>query len=1224
MQGYNQYLGKIEVGLGEVKYVPVHWDVNVTSLNQKSPYYQLNITANTTDEIPPINFYQDMNYTTVKVYEYESLGCPAYATNGTDVTQLLCSLDTSLGQSYDNTTFEAALEPGGKLWIEFNCTPGDTRLTHIVFRWEADGTTTVMADVWNGSKWRNWYDEFVVGENVTESELQIISNELGLTDESKCVVYITNTGNSTLYLDYIFDERYFVRKVKISDIEWHTKDGNVFNISVVIANPFNYVYKGNLTLNLTDGSQVYYSNTTNLTFGKGIARVWFYNINLSSLSYNHYKWIAKLKLNTTESDSRWELFEYARPHLYIYAPPRMCPNSTDYVIVDYQRTLEDVADINISVNVPSGWSVSPPYYYFHRAREKELHVKFNITSPSTSENATVNVTIFTSYEDTELNFTTRKSFVVKNGIQPVIEIKRETPAWVAPDKVFESALIIHNKGCAPTTEPITLKEKISSGWTPANPTLSSNLQLIGSQVDLENNEITWQIGYISPGEYGVARYQVKSPTSLSTPGSFEWELSYEDLDVKEYKPHEISTANYTQESHLEYDLIVYQLPEFPWEEPRSFQPNYAYNFSLVVRNIGDVNATNWTVYLDIPDFCEIKYATGDVQGNLIIWNLTELGSRERELLNFSLNCTKLGRFELKPYAIRDTRGSAFYQENLLLSCAGIECSQTYIHTFQHPSMPYEYISWFGIYHEHNFTGYNLSIGEMKIEISKDNNEWEVVHEYYTFEPKEEAIWANYTISEETGKYFVNPTRKIRIYGHADATYRPFANVSVTKLAYRWSYGKLFNESTGLFVKSKIYTYVPLLENATLWINGNSSKDAGGWGESFVFGVKTRDRFGRNVTVYAWHRVVGGSWQFMGKKTCENCLNWTQLNFTYDYQPTDIETWEFKFNASNEDGDNEIYGKIYKVEKDDVKIDLIKPENEQIVNRSSTTVFAVRLFDLDNQSYPTGTTGKVYISIFDISTYETTPPILSSSDGWLNRTIENEDWCSDKTKYYLGKHSWYAVTSGDPYIKDNSSYKWNFTLKGELTNTIISPIGVNFSYELDNTITIKGSVVDDCGDTVTDATVYFNLTNGNYVYKCIATIVGNEYHCDFKPQEVDAPLGWYNITMHSNKTLHWDGLAIVKNAFYLASVPDVNASVSPQTGAWGQSPFNFTSYITDEDNDTVYIKFYIKKGAGAWNLEYEDSCDHCMNYKAFYQRNFTCNATQSDVGIWYFRVNVSDV
>ncbi|RLG16179.1 hypothetical protein DRN62_04005, partial [Nanoarchaeota archaeon] len=810
----------------------------------------------------------------------------------------------------------------------------------------------------------------------------------------------------------------------------------------------------------------------------------------------------------------------------------------------------------------------------------------------------------------------------------MLEVIRETPKYMAKDSVFESALVIHNRGCVDTYSNITIVENLSAGWTPANPSLLGDVELISASVDLENNLITWVIAPLEVNKYVIATYQVKAPPVYPTTGYLKWNLSYDDFNFEEFDDFEVHTYNYTSESHLEYDLQVEQQSEYPWYEPRSVQPNKTYNFTLIVRNIGDVPAVGWNVSLPIPSSCNVTWTDGswDEQSRIIEWTLPQIGVRETAELNFTLNCTKLGKMVFKPYGVRNTVNSTYYEDIVNYTCQGESCGKSITHTFQHPNKPYERMGWFAVYFLMNSSGYNVTVSQYRINTTNDFGDTFVVYGGHFFSAVNINHSINYSIPEYDQWSFRNTDRLFGLYSEASATYNPNTTLNLTKIAYIWNYGKLFNETQDLFAKVKVYSYVPLLENATLLIDGNSSETVGGWGEEFNFTVMVRDRFGRNVTVYAWHRKVGETWQLINYSLCEDCLQWTQMNFTYDYQPQNISTWEFKFNASNEDGNSEIYGHTYTVEKDDVQVTNIIPVQDAIVNRSSSSTFSIRIYDTDNESYPDGTTGKIFISIFDVDTFESSPPILSSTNGWINRTMSNSDWCSDETKYYLGVHSWYGATSGDPYIKDNESAKTNFTLMGELTANLLSPDG-SMNYTRDDQynylIQFNGTVFDDCGNQKTDVNnfpVYFKVQNGNYVQTFTATTSGNYYVYTWNPDE-SAPLGWYNVTMIATHAggKYWNGTFFLENAFFLASIPQLdNPQASPNPGGWGESPFNFTVNVTNVDNTTTTIYLWLKNSTVDWYIENYTTCSYCSNFTYFYQKNFT----KYNIDTWYFRFNAT--
>ncbi|RMG91125.1 MAG: hypothetical protein D6706_18540, partial [Chloroflexi bacterium] len=775
--------------------------------------------------------------------------------------------------------------------------------------------------------------------------------------------------------------------------------------------------------------------------------------------------------------------------------------------------------------------------------------------------------------------------------------------------VLTPRIVIHNKGCKKEEGQIYIRESLKPGWTPANPQVSGDGTEINSSVDLENNIIEWYVQMFDPREYTIVTYQLKAPPAYGDVGWAMWNASYKGVRISEPKKHTIQTANYSGESHVEFFLTANQLEEFPWPETRSIMPNYAYNYTLTAKNVGN-DVQNWTVYLPIPSYCNILHTyNGSAQGQTAVWNLTDLGIKSTKDLIVELNCTKVGTFEFKPFAVRNTTAYASYVDFPGYRCTGQSCTSEQTHSFQSPGQNYERLVSQNITFNFTSSGDNVSIAQFALRL-----DGKPVYENYWLGKGADTKTLN--LSEELW----GSQHTLRLESYSTAMYGANTSLNISSMGYTWEYGRLFNESQRLFADIKVYEYIPLMQNSTLYINGNSSRTTGGWGEEFKFSLWVRDRFGRNVTVWAWHKIIGQGWKLIGNTTCVDCLSWTQLNFTYDYLPTDINTWQFKFNATNADGNNTLDGFVYVVEKDDVTLSLKDPVNTGIVNRSASTRFATRIYDTDNKTYPDGTIGKTFISIFDQNTFESAPSPLSASAGWLNRTITNAEWCADEGKYYLGNHSWYTATTGDQYIKDNSSYKWNFTLKGTLSNTITKLIGENVSKEYNSTFTIEGYVTTDCGVTTTTPTVRFNVTHGGYYWECIGTPVGSVYQCNFPT--ASAPYGWYNITMESNQTLYWNGLATHNAAFYLASVPDVNASADKLEAPWGASPWNFTSYVTDQDNDTDTLRFWLKKGAGSWNNEKTFSSSHNNNARFYYERTFSCPAP-NDIGTWYFKTNVTD-
>ncbi|MGB9693770.1 MAG: hypothetical protein ACPLYF_02900, partial [Fervidobacterium sp.] len=397
-------------------------------------------------------------------------------------------------------------------------------------------------------------------------------------------------------------------------------------------------------------------------------------------------------------------------------------------------------------------------------------------------------------------------------------------------------------------------------------------------------------------------------------GNLRYNVSWDSKSLQE-EPFSIQTFNYTSESHLEFDLEAIQQEEYPWPEPRSAQLNKNYNYSLKVTNIGDITASGWNVTLLVPSECNVTaiYNSGswNETSRKITWQLPDLGVYSSTRLNFTLNCSSEGKKVLIAEGIRDTRIETSFTNDTNIGCVGSSCSLTQSYTFTKPlNARYEKLKEINFLISYDWKGQNVTIAQGYVNFTDDTNAWKLAWQNYSFVTANGKVWSNYSIDESEQSNYVQSSRNIGINSYVDSTYNSQGNVTVEKISYTWKTGKLFEEKQELFTKVKVYTYTPLLANATLYINGDSSRITGGWGEEFNFSVLVRDRFGRDVTVYAWHRKGTQPYALIGSWICSNCLQWTLHNFTYDYVGTDIGSWDFKFNATNADGSSELAGYGY--------------------------------------------------------------------------------------------------------------------------------------------------------------------------------------------------------------------------------------------------------------------------------------------------------------------------
>ncbi|MEM5844548.1 MAG: Ig-like domain-containing protein, partial [Candidatus Aenigmatarchaeota archaeon] len=723
----------------------------------------------------------------------------------------------------------------------------------------------------------------------------------------------------------------------------------------------------------------------------------------------------------------------------------------------------------------------------------------------------------------------------------------------------------------------------------------------------------------------------------SQQGSLRYNVSWEGKSLEEEKAYFIQTFNYTEESHLEFDLEVLQQADYPWPEPRSAQLNKNYNYSLKVTNIGDSLANNWNVSIKIPESCEVKqvYNSGfwNETSRKITWQLPDLAVYSSVRLNFTLNCSSVGKQVFIAEGIKDTREETSFVNDTNINCFGSSCSLTQAYSFTKPNNArYEKLKEANFLISYEWKGQNVTIGQASVSFADDLLNYKIAWQNYSLGSSNGKVWGNYSIEESKQENYILASRNIAINAYADATYEPKANLTVEKIAYTWKTGKLFEENQELFAKIKVYTYTPLLENSTLYINGDKTRTIGGWGEQFNFSVMVRDRFGRDVTVYAWHRKGIADYSLIGSWICYSCLEWTQVNFSYDYVGSDIGSWDFKFNASNADGTSELSGYGYTVEADEINVYNITPSWNSIVNRSQLTNFVLQVWDRDNQSYPgyllpgqaDEGRGKIFISKFGSpETFDSSPAISANETGHLVRSMQNssDSWCK-VSDYYLGQNYWKGGVSGATTYKDNITEIMSFWLMGDLSNSYLTqPLGEQ-NFTRGQTINFNGVIKDDCNDIKSDAAKFgaeYRISHGETTYVIVSDLTSASWQV---PQ--DAPLGWYNVTMiafaeGSEAGKYWNGTFFKENAFFIATVPKLeNPEVQPLVGSWEIKPFNFSVFVTSEDGETVLIKLWLKNSSIDWYVENSSYCINCNNYFFLTQKNFTCE----NIGEWQAKFNAS--
>ena len=195
---------------------------------------------------------------------------------------------------------------------------------------------------------------------------------------------------------------------------------------------------------------------------------------------------------------------------------------------------------------------------------------------------------------------------------------------------------------------------------------------------------------------------------------------------------------------------------------------------------------------------------------------------------------------------------------------------------------------------------------------------------------------------------------------------------------------------------------------------------------------------------------------------------------------------------------------------------------------------------------------------------------------------------------------------------------SFTVSAQDFNAIIDSANTNYTQGV--SIGLRGNTTDDCTNNMTGlSTIYFNLTNQRTgtTETCASTEEEGDgwYNCTWDSSGKDT--GYHTVTMFSNESYYNYGNTTT--TFYLSSTPVFeDETVLPATGGWGASPYNYTVNITDVDNDTLTISFWLN-GTGLWVEDDTGQCENCSDTVMNFTNTYTC----SDMGAWYYKFNTTD-
>jgi 5-hydroxyisourate hydrolase-like protein (transthyretin family) len=242
----------------------------------------------------------------------------------------------------------------------------------------------------------------------------------------------------------------------------------------------------------------------------------------------------------------------------------------------------------------------------------------------------------------------------------------------------------------------------------------------------------------------------------------------------------------------------------------------------------------------------------------------------------------------------------------------------------------------------------------------------------------------------------------------------------------------------------------------------------------------------------------------------------------------------------------------------------------------------RVFNIDNSSYvPAGVNGTFWVTS-DGANYLSNST-QSNSSGYL--TVNFKPTCD----YYVGIQKWNAGVVGDACYKPvnltSEPTNLNLTVYGTLSNSITNP--QDFYILKGNNLTLAGTLTDDCGLDIANATVKLtpihNLTNSRYYCSPVTNQIGGNYQCILNTS--DLLYQWYNLEMNaSQQYYHSNNSFRLNSSFFIETTPLFSSpAVLKSLGGWGES-FPFSVVVTDDDADSVRINLYSKKDTEAdWTI-----------------------------------------
>ncbi|RLI90751.1 MAG: hypothetical protein DRO89_05290, partial [Candidatus Altiarchaeales archaeon] len=394
-------------------------------------------------------------------------------------------------------------------------------------------------------------------------------------------------------------------------------------------------------------------------------------------------------------------------------------------------------------------------------------------------------------------------------------------------------------------------------------------------------------------------------------------------------------------------------------------------------------------------------------------------------------------------------------------------------------------------------------------------------------------------------------------------------------------------------------------------NLNVTPEISGWGSNYTFSVNVTDSELDEINCSLFVNTTG-EYIYKGMDTV-TAPDVCQVNIS-DFNCNDIGNASFLFQIDDGTGSNIFNTSVFygpNMTKDTPELFYFSGNNSY-VNRAGSDYVSLILtvYDTDMQKNVSGVNVTFWTTYNQNGLFENKTNSNSTGQAVYNFNPN----CS----YNIGNQTWLGGIIDSCYFEVNTTSNFTVSVVGSLSNNINIPNGEEY-LRGENNVTINATVLDDCNNAVSDATVNFTVFKGGTEFYCdsITNLGNGNYSCEFNTTGMDTQ--WWNITMFSNRTGHNNGEKLKEDAFWVETKPVLdNPNVTPKTGGWGET-FTFTVNLTDEDYDWMTVRYWIKKQGGNWQSP-ESQQKQGINQTAQFVKN---DFSTGDMGNWTVKFNVTE-